>query len=189
MVIPSYWTGHKRNGLLACMAQESCLFIQILLVPTNWAFVLFTAEIGYCISKDRCLLLCKLWGPRAKGQTVTARWIMWELHHETDLTQMFMGVRERAHPQWLGGFGSQEGSVLTVLPDSELGPWVWVHHYFFLARPLPQKKLRDFRHDSCPEGHYPEEHCHSSSGFSEQLWASLRCRQGWTWLKVKGRRR
>lgn len=52
MVIPSYWTGHKRNGLLACMAQESCLFIQILLVPTNWAFVLFTAEIGYCISKD-----------------------------------------------------------------------------------------------------------------------------------------
>lgn len=34
---------------------------------------------------------------------------------------MFMGVREEAHPQWLGGFGSQEGSVLTVLPDPELG--------------------------------------------------------------------
>lgn len=36
-------------------------------------------------------------------------------------TQMFMGIREEAHPQWLGGLGSQESSVLTVLPDLELG--------------------------------------------------------------------
>lgn len=87
--------------LLAHVTQESCVFFQRLLLcpPAKQAVATFHYQdivLPFTFKDCECLLLCKLWGRRAEWQTVIACWLMWQPCSGTKLTQMFLGIREKA---------------------------------------------------------------------------------------------
>lgn len=74
--------------------------------------------------KDQCLLLCKLWGPWAKWQTVAARSLMTAAQWNRAYTNVHGNKRESICPV-VRVSRSQKDLVFTVPPDSELEMWDW----------------------------------------------------------------